>query len=88
MTSGDGLVMTAPMSVAIRTESREGIPMVAGLELGEMQEPDPGRPSIILRRGSGEQLWELAKKHGSTVAAIEQANSGAVGDGMLLIPVL
>lgn len=88
MTSGDGLVMTAPMSVAIRTESREGIPMVAGLELGEMQEPDPGRPSIILRRGNGGQLWELAKKHGSTVAAIEQANSGAVGDGMLLIPVL
>lgn len=88
MTSGDGLVLTAPMSVTVRTESRDGIPMVSGLDLGEMQEPDPGRPSIILCRGNGEQLWEIAKKHGSTVAAIEHANSGTAGDGMLLIPVL
>ena len=36
--------------------------------------PDPQRPSLVLRRAGGESLWDMAKKSGSTVAAIRSAN--------------
>ena len=64
--------------------------MVDALELGELQEPDPARPSLILRNAGGETLWELAKNNASTVAAITAANglSGEpMSEQMLLIPV-
>lgn len=67
------------------------IPMITALELGELQQPDSRRPSLILRRSGGEDLWELAKSHGSSVESIRSANN-LVGepDGtqMLLIPIL
>ena len=65
--------------------------MVAGLELGELEEPDPTRPSLILRNAAGESLWSLAKNNGSTVSAILAANGldGEPGQKqMLLIPVV
>ena len=65
--------------------------MVKGLELGDLQEADPSRPSLILRSSGGESLWELAKRSGSTVAAISAANglSGEPSEEqMLLIPVV
>lgn len=68
-----------------------GMPMVVGLKLGELQEPDPARPSVILRRTGGMALWDLAKAAGSTVAAIREANgleSEPEHDRLLLIPVL
>ena len=45
------------------TETVNGtpIPMVTALEMGELQEPDPQRPTLILRRAQGKSLWELAK---------------------------
>ena len=67
-----------------------GIPMVTELEkLPEQQDPSQ-RPSLILRRAGEEGLWELAKKTGSTVAAIRSANklSEEPKPGqLLLIPV-
>lgn len=54
--------------------ARQGIPMVAALELGESVEPDPDRPSLILRRVGEEKLWDIAKQTGSTVSAISEAN--------------
>lgn len=58
---------------------------------GGTAEPGPtgDRPSLIVRRGSG-QLWELAKENGSTVAALRAAN-GLDADALeeerlLLIP--
>lgn len=70
--------------------TREGIPMVVGLELGEVREADPGRPSVILRRTGESRLWDIAKSTGSTVEAIKKANgleTEPVGDQILLIPV-
>ena len=64
--------------------------MVTGLEMGELQQPDPNRPSLILRRSGGQSLWELAKAHGSTVDAIRGANrleEEPDETQMLLIPV-
>ena len=56
---------------AFRKELME--PVVA-VELGEAKEPDPDRPSLILRRVGEEGLWEVAKSAGSTVDAIQKAN--------------
>ena len=64
--------------------------MVTGLTLGEVQEPDPGRPSLILYRAGKTRLWDIAKQNGSTVEAIRKANGIAEEPEpgrMLLIPV-
>lgn len=77
--------------LAIRSTARQEIPMVTGIELGQEQEQDPMRPSLILRRASAEGLWPMAKECGSTVEAICRANGleGEPQSGqMLLIPVM
>ena len=82
--SGEGKLM-------LETVSSSPIPMVAGLELGELREPDPKRPSLILRRTNGLSLWDLAKECGSSVAAIRNANGlqdEPLDSQMLLIPVI
>ncbi len=73
------------------TVDAKTIPMAMGLTLGDPIPKDPHRPSLILRRAGGDDLWSLARKNGSTVEAICQAN-GLQGQPdpqqMLLIPVL
>ena len=62
---------------------------VTGMELGEPIQPDPDRPSVILRRAEG-SLWELAKMTGSTVDAIRAANhltQEPTDHSVLLIPI-
>ena len=78
------------LSVDMMMASRSGIPMVTALELGEQAEPDPGRPSLILRKTGTDSLWSVAKQCGSTVEAIRQANDLSEEpdeDRILLIPV-
>ena len=65
------------------------IPMITAVNV-EGREPDPYRPSLILRRAGREDLWQLAKESGSTRQMIRQANG--LGEEpelgqMLLIPV-
>jgi len=82
--------LRADMMLNSVTTSQQGIPMVTGVELGELREPNPERPSLILRRTGTESLWELAKSTGSTVDAIKKANGlqqEPESDRMLLIPV-
>ena len=65
--------------------------MVTELEWGPEDQPNQQRPSLILRRAGGESLWDIAKKSGSTVAAIRSANKlqeEPKPGQMLLIPVL
>lgn len=89
--SGNGKVsvQTSVTTYNTATSGKE-MQMVTGLELDEMQKPDPGRPSLILRRAGEESLWEIAKNSGSTMDAIKNANGldgePAVGQ-MLMIPV-
>lgn len=81
----NGAIQTEAMTV-----SRQGMPMVTGLELGEMLRPDPSRPSLILRRAGEGTLWDIAKDTGSTVSAIQKANGLSdepLDDRLLLIPV-
>ena len=75
------------------TESIGGSPidMVIGIEAGELRGSDPNRPSLILRRTENTDLWNLAKKAGSTEVAIREANglqSDPEPDRMLLIPIV
>ncbi len=77
--------------VSVTVSAGQGMSMVTGLTLGEMTLPDPNRPSLILRRSRGEQLWDIAKASGSTMDAIRKANgltNEPENGKMLLIPVL
>ena len=88
--TGDGITVSADCKVNAAAFCDNGIRMVTALELGDMKEADPNRPSLILRRAGQERVWDLAKKYGSTVEAIYVANQiqqePPVGQ-MLLIPV-
>lgn len=79
------------ITLITQTTASGTIPMITGLELGETQNLDPARPSVILRRPGGKSLWELAKESASSVEAIREANglqTEPEDAQMLLIPVL
>lgn len=78
------------ISLETVTFAEQGLCMVTELELGERKEPDPGRPSLILRHVGENRLWDIAKECGSTVSAICEVNQlqqEPESDRMLLIPV-
>lgn len=87
---GDNIRMSAEANVDSMVFSNTGMPVLVGLEMGEIVEPDPERPSLVLRRAGQKRLWDLAKECGSTVDAIKTANGLQQEPGsnqMLLIPV-
>ena len=90
--AGNGQIqMKAELPVELTATAEQSIPMVTELELKQSKQPDPGRPSLILRRAGESSLWELAKVSGSTMEAIRRANSLAgepLPDQMLLIPII
>ena len=91
MVLGQELTARGDLLLDTATFAHETIPMVSGLELGEPIEPDPDRPSLILRRPGGDSLWEIAKKTGSTMDKIRRANhleAEPEDNVLLLIPVL
>ena len=88
--SSDGVNLSGSLRVRMTPTLTQSIPMVAGLEIGQIQEQNPYRPSVIICGCDGRSLWELAKENGSTVNAIRAANPAAddSNEGLLLIPVL
>lgn len=88
--SSNGILMQADIRCDTEVMAQQGLPMVTGLELGELRQPDPNRPSLILRRAGEDSLWQIAKETGSTVESILSAN-GLTGEPspekMLLIPI-
>lgn len=82
------LKMELPLSVT--ATAQQEVPMVTGITAGEVREPDPGRPSLILHRADSRRLWDIAKENGSTVEAIRRANGiqeEPEPGRMLLIPI-
>ena len=82
--------MSCQVKLEMQAYAQEGIPMLTGLNIGQLQEPDPARPSLILRRPNGEDLWSIAKRCDSTVADMKRLNhldDGVASNQMLLIPV-
>ena len=91
MLMGQELTSRSDLLLDTITTANENIPMIFALELGEIREPDPNRPSLILRRPGEETLGEIAKKTGSTPHKIRKANhleDEPPGNEYLLIPVL
>ena len=89
--SPGGGELRADILMDMMTTTQQGIPMVTALEIGELTEPDPNRPSLILRKIGDDRLWDVAKRTGSTVEAIKEANhltENPSAEQMLLIPVL
>ncbi len=89
-TGPEGVQITASAMLTAEVSSRSGIPMVTGLALGDIQDPDPARASLILRRCGSASVWELAKNCGSTVEAICAANQlqqEPTAEQLLLIPI-
>lgn len=83
--------LRADVLLQTTASAQQGIPMVTALELGEIKEPDPNRPSLILRSMGEDKLWDVAKSTGSTVEAIREANQLTDEPDpkqMLLIPIL
>ena len=88
--AGNGVELRGESVLDVVTTSRQGLPMVTGLNMGEPLPKDPARPSLILRRAGNAGLWQIAKSTGSTVAAIQAANAleaEPAPDKILLIPV-
>lgn len=86
----NSIELQAASELQTTTLADQGIPMVMGLELGEQIQPDPARPSLILRRAGDARLWDIAKSTGSTVDAIRKANlleAEPAANQILLIPV-
>lgn len=82
--------LTARGRLAMTVSAQQGLSMVTALEMGEMETPDPDRPSLILRRCRREDLWDIARETGSTVEAIRKANhltSQPEENQILLIPI-
>lgn len=89
--AGDGLQISMQLQLDMLTTAQLDVPMVCGLELGDVIQPDPARPSVLLQRMGDGDLWSVAKEAGSTVEAIWQANElqdEPVFGQMLLIPVV
>lgn len=89
--AGNGQILVkAEMPMELTATTRQEIPMVTGFQLGEARQPDPNRPTLILRRAGENGLWDMAKAAGSTMEAIRRANGlkeEPVPGQMLLIPV-
>ena len=88
--TGDATAMQADCVLTAVTAAQQEMPMVTGLSLGDSSQKDPSRPSLILQKAGKEDLWTLAKRTGSTVAAIRVANElqdEPDPDRILLIPI-
>lgn len=88
--SGDGVEISGKVNMQLQTFCMQTIPMVCEIKLGELEGPDPSRPSLVIRRMGEDGLWDLAKECGSTVEAIRSANkieTDPPEGKLLLIPV-
>lgn len=88
--TGGQLTLSGSVPLEMTAVTRQKLPMVTGLRVGEVLPKAPDRPSLILRRTGEQGLWDIAKAAGTTVEAIRRANGlqeEPTPERMLLIPV-
>lgn len=88
--NGSGIQMKAELPVSYLSMGAQEIPMITRIQTGKEILPDPQRPSLIITRCDTERLWDIAKRNGTTVEKIRQANAleGECTPGqLLLIPI-
>lgn len=86
----DSVSIHAEIGMVATITSGQELSVVTGLELGEPEAPDANRPSLILCRKGTDRLWDVAKRTGSTVEKIMEANhleAEPEDNQILLIPV-
>lgn len=91
ITGGDAVNLRGGILLDVKTTANQGLNMITGLDIGEQIQLDPNRPSLVLRRCTDEDLWDIAKKCGSTVEAIRKANrleNQPVSNQILIVPIL
>ena len=88
-----GIEVRFPVDFHVEATDQMRCGCIASAELNPMEAKDwSGVPSLVLRRfGEQESLWDLAKKHCTTIGAILAANqaekeSDLPQDGLILIP--
>ena len=89
---GGGWMVEQTLDARIASLSTRPLEMVTGIRCSELRDPDPERPSVIIRAKRGEEtLWDIAKVCGSTVSAIQRLNKlerEPEDNRLLLIPVI
>ena len=89
---GGGWMVEQTMEGRISSVCTKPLEMVTGIRAGELHDPDPERPSVIIRaKRREESLWDIAKVCGSTVSAIQRLNKlerEPEDNRLLLIPVI
>lgn len=86
----DGVTLSSNLQMEISAFSKEEIPMITGMTLGDTRQKEEDRPSVILRKMGDEDIWNIAKAYHTTVQAIENANplsEDISSESILLIPV-
>jgi hypothetical protein len=86
----DHLELRGEMRLGELTDTNCPMSVIAGIQLGAMEQKDPNRPSLILRRLGQESLWDVAKNCRTTVSAIQIANNltdDCAPNKMLIIPI-
>ena len=89
---GSGCALESRLELKLGSVCTKPVTMLSGIRAGECREPDPDRPSVIIRsRKPDETLWDIAKYCGSTVSAIQRLNkleSEPEENRLLLVPVI
>ena len=88
-----GIEVRFPVDFHVEATDQMRCGCIASAELNPMEAKDwSGVPSLVLRRfGKQESLWDLAKKHCTTIGAILAANQAEKEvdlpkEGLILIP--
>lgn len=86
----ENMTLRAEVVMDAMVTTGQGLPMIVGLEMGELVKSNPDRPSLILCRKGNRRLWDIAKETGSTVEKIMDTNNlecEPETNRILLIPV-
>ena len=87
-----GKRITCPVSFSARCFASREVGAMVRAELGETTVTKDDRPSLLVRRWNGGELWELAKECNTTVRSICSANDigceGAEYPSLLVIPLV
>ena len=84
-------MLSADLLLHMSADGQQSTEALLGMELGELGEPDPMRPSVVVTKAGRRTLWEIAKENGSSVDRIRAVNAIAeepVAESVLLIPVI
>lgn len=84
---GDEILLRVPVCFRLETYQEQAWQNLSGGSIETTQEQQDG-PSVIVRKFSGGELWEIAKQYGTTMDTIRAANGlkdNLIDDGVLLL---